>query len=163
MDLKLMDVELRLVDPKRNRFRLYGVTRGRTLFGERCLQIVWGRMGHARMRERTETFANVTMLEQRWKELLERRRQHGYVPLGTSWDAILGYDPVATAAAAETREIVEAHGLAIEDRKARTLVLQWARAARRLQSFVRVRAQTTLDLEDVSTLAAMYAAAAGLV
>jgi hypothetical protein len=103
------------------------------------------------------------MLEQRWKELLERRRQHGYVPLGRSWDAILGCDPVATAAAAETREIFEAHGLAIEDRKARTLVLEWARAARRLQSFVRVRTQTSLDLEDVSTLAAMYAAAAGLV
>jgi hypothetical protein len=30
------DLELRLVDPAKNRFRLYGLTVCRTLFGELC-------------------------------------------------------------------------------------------------------------------------------
>jgi predicted DNA-binding WGR domain protein len=76
------DVELRLVDASRNRFRVYGLTVCRTLFGELCLRVVWGRMGHRRLHERSETFADAGVLERRRVELLARRRRHGYVPLG---------------------------------------------------------------------------------
>jgi predicted DNA-binding WGR domain protein len=53
----MTDIELRMVDPARNRFRLYGLTECRTLFGEPCLIIGWGRIGH-RLRRRTEVFAD---------------------------------------------------------------------------------------------------------
>jgi hypothetical protein len=39
------------VDPAKSRFRSYGLTECRTLFGELCLRIVWGRIGNRRRRE----------------------------------------------------------------------------------------------------------------
>ncbi len=69
----LTDVELRSVDPSRNRFRLYGITECCTLFGELCLRIVWGRIGNRRLRERSEVFEDRAALQRRREELLERR------------------------------------------------------------------------------------------
>jgi predicted DNA-binding WGR domain protein len=72
------DIELRLVDPKANRFRVYGITETRTLFGEACLVLAWGRIGHA-LKRRTEVFTDGVALERRRRELLARRRRRGYV------------------------------------------------------------------------------------
>jgi predicted DNA-binding WGR domain protein len=71
------DVELRLIDPERNRFRLYGLTECLTLFGELCLVVVWGRIGRP-LRRRSETFADRRALERRRNALLARRRRRGY-------------------------------------------------------------------------------------
>jgi predicted DNA-binding WGR domain protein len=71
------DVELRLIDPERNRFRLYGMTRCSTLFGEPCLVVAWGRIGQP-LRRRSETFADGAALERRRDALLARRRRRGY-------------------------------------------------------------------------------------
>ncbi|MDP8999426.1 MAG: WGR domain-containing protein [Myxococcota bacterium] len=166
MNLELFgrDVELRLVDPSRNRFRVYGLTVCRTLFCEPCLRIVWGRLGNRSLRERSETFADGEALEHRWLELLDRRKRHGYVPLGIDWPSLLQTAGPATVPsafakrAAMEREIVESHGLSLGDREARVLVERWHVAATELRSYVRSRGETELDLEDVSTLAAMYVA-----
>lgn len=72
------DLEFRLVDLERNRFRLYGLTEARTLFGEACLVIAWGRIGTT-LRVRTETFEDDKSLERRRRELVARRRRKGYV------------------------------------------------------------------------------------
>jgi predicted DNA-binding WGR domain protein len=156
------DVELRLVDPSRNRFRVYGLTVCRTLFGEPCLRIVWGRLGNRRLRERSETFESRETLERRREELLTRRRRHQYVPLGTDWGTLLerreapaGRREEARRVAVE-REIVEAHGLSLGDRVARDLVARWHAAASELRTYVAARGDAAIDLEDVSTLAAMY-------
>lgn len=73
----LDDVELRLIDPERNRFRLYGMTECLTLFGERCLVIAWGRIGQP-LRRRCEMFVDRDALERRRQALLARRRRNGY-------------------------------------------------------------------------------------
>ena len=73
-----MDVELKLVDPSRNRHRHYSIIEARTLFGEPCLVIAWGRIGSP-ARVRTEVFETHEDLAQRRAELLARRRRHGYV------------------------------------------------------------------------------------
>ena len=165
LDLLDHDVELRLVDATRNRFRVYGLTVCRTLFGEPCLRIVWGRLGNRRLRERSETFVSLEALERRRDELLARRRQHRYVPLGIDWPTLLGRregDPERRGLrerAVVEREIVEAHGLSLNDRVARSLVDQWHAAASALRSYVEARGEGSLDLEDVSTLAAMYVTA----
>jgi predicted DNA-binding WGR domain protein len=78
----MTDIELRMVDPARNRFRLYGPTECRTLFGEPCLVIGWGRIGH-RLRSRTEVFADRDLLEHRRNALLARRRRNGYASLAS--------------------------------------------------------------------------------
>jgi predicted DNA-binding WGR domain protein len=78
----MTDIELRMVDPAHNRFRLYGLTECRTLFGEPCLIIGWGRIGH-RLRRRTEVFADYGLLEHRRSALLARRRRNGYAPLAS--------------------------------------------------------------------------------
>lgn len=74
------DIELRLIDPARNRFRLYGMTETRTLFGEACLVIAWGRVGGP-IRRRTEIFDDGVTLDRRRRALLARRRRHSY----TEW------------------------------------------------------------------------------
>lgn len=74
------DVELRLVDPARNRFRMYAVTECRTLFGEHALEIAWGRIGRP-PRRRMETFGTHDELARRRRALLAVRRRHGYVAL----------------------------------------------------------------------------------
>jgi len=171
MDFSLVDsdVELRLVDRSRNRFRVYGLTVCQNLFGELCLGIVWGRLGNRRLRERSETFADRSALERRWRELLSRRKEHGYVPRGTDWAALLG-EPDADAVrreaagrAATAREIVEAHGLSLHDVVARELVARWYATAIELRSYLAVRrvphGAPSLDIEDVSALAAMYVSA----
>jgi predicted DNA-binding WGR domain protein len=158
------DVELRLVDASRNRFRIYGLTVCRTLFGDPCLRIVWGRLGQRRLRERSETFEDLAALDRRRDELLTRRRRHRYVPIGTDWATLLetregpAERRERTKGAAMEREIVEAHGLSLGDRVARGLVARWHAAASELRSYVRAHGETELDLEDVSTLAAMYVA-----
>jgi predicted DNA-binding WGR domain protein len=75
----MTDVELRLVDRPRNRFRLYGMTESRTLFGEACLEIAWGRIGGP-LRRRLETFQSGEELARRRHVLLLRRHRHGYTP-----------------------------------------------------------------------------------
>jgi predicted DNA-binding WGR domain protein len=173
------DIELRLIDPAKNRYRLYGLTECRTLFGELCLHVVWGRIGHRKLRERSETFEGAGELEARRAELLARRRQHGYrvveprAPrrLTERHDTALGTVLAPTTerpavrvdvAGSIERDVVEAHGLRLGDTTARALVERWHAAARELAAYVRERAPEVLDLEDVSTLAAMYARAAGL-
>jgi predicted DNA-binding WGR domain protein len=71
------DIELRLVDPAKNRRRIYGLTEGRTLFGEPCLAIAWGRIGH-KLKTRTEIFGDEHSLDRRRRALLGRRHRKGY-------------------------------------------------------------------------------------
>ncbi len=78
MDRADTNIELRLIEPAKNRFRLYGMTECRTLFGEACLVIAYGRIGH-RLRRREETFTDEPALGRRRRALLARRRRHGYV------------------------------------------------------------------------------------
>jgi predicted DNA-binding WGR domain protein len=154
-----VDVELRLIDPARNACRLYGLTTCTTLFGEPCLRVQWGRIGHRRVRERSEVFTSVDALEERRSELLARRAQHGYrfVP-ATTEQAVLPLPAVPTTAAraAVQRDIVEAHGLHLQERAARQLVERWHRATTALASYLHERSAENLDLVDVSTLASMY-------
>ncbi len=70
-------LELRSIDAARNRRRVYRLTETLTLF-DRELVIEWGREGRP-LRRRVETFATPAALEQRRRELLARRRLHGYV------------------------------------------------------------------------------------
>ncbi len=143
------DLELRQIDPSRNRFRVYGLTECRTLFGERCLRIVWGRLGTGRLRERSELFETQAALEQRRDELLARRRQHGY--------QVVQRGPRREEARLAERDLVEAHGLPIRDVKVQQMVSRWHRATLELSAFLRRRRrEEDLDLVDVSTLAAMY-------
>lgn len=149
------DIELRLVEPSKNRFRLYALSECRTLFGELCLRIVWGRIGNRRPRERSETFRDRDALERRRRELLALRMRHGYVPQPRRRGG--GATPVRRTVESE---IVEAHGLRFEDSMARRLVHRWERAARALRDYlVGQRPEEAFDLDDVSTLAAMYASA----
>lgn len=167
------DMELRLVDPAKNRFRLYGITVCRTLFGELCLRIAWGRIGNRRMRERTETFADPPALERRRDELLARRRRRGYVVvLGTPLVMpaprnVRGSGqprrprPETIRVSAES-EIVEAHGMSLQDKVARKLVARWFVATCKLSEYLAELQPEVLDLVDVSTLAAMFVEAAAV-
>jgi predicted DNA-binding WGR domain protein len=71
-------IELRSVDPKRDRARHYHLSNCRSLFGELALLITWGRIGRP-PRARIETFESLAELTKRRTELLARRRAHGYV------------------------------------------------------------------------------------
>ena len=169
------DMELRLVDPAKNRYRLYGLTVCRTLFGEWCLRIVWGRIGHRRLRERSEMFRDENALERRRRELLLRRQRRGYVT-----NAATGVTSPRSrtrrreskeaqarlplhSCASTARDIVESHGLSLEDARARELVSAWMRATRALAQFAARRdaagsheSGKPLDLVDASTLASLY-------
>ncbi len=155
-----MDVsELRLVDPARNRARVYAITECVTLFGELCLRIVWGRLGHRRLRERSETFGDRAALKRRRNELLARRVRHGYLPTGR--DVSASADPrrgigVGNEALAVERAIVEAHGLPLEDAVARELVSRWHASTVAIVGYLKARGGEGLDLVDASTLAAMF-------
>jgi predicted DNA-binding WGR domain protein len=71
------ELEFRSIDRARGRARRYHLARGRTLFGESAILITWGRIGRP-ARVRVETFSTETKLRTRWRELLARRRAHGY-------------------------------------------------------------------------------------
>jgi predicted DNA-binding WGR domain protein len=71
------EVELRHVDPARRRARRYHMAESRSLFGERGLIITWGGIGGP-ARVRFEPYASDAEFDARWRELLERRRAHGY-------------------------------------------------------------------------------------
>lgn len=149
------DIELRLVDRARNRLRLYGITECRTLFGELCLRVQWGRIGHRRLRERSETFSDARALEQRRRELLGRRRRHGYVPVQPTTAAVerrVPGTPVRTSRHRGSARLV-ASG-ASRPRVDRTLARSEATSA--LARYLEERQPERLDLVDVSTLAAMY-------
>lgn len=155
------DHELRLVDPAKNRRRIYGLTECRTLFGELCLRIVWGRIGHRRLRERSEVFDDPAALERRRDELLGRRRRHGYVEVAPRATA---REHVAEGAGARElfaieRAILEAHGLPIEDATARSLVSRWYAATTAIVRYLADTKAEALDLVDASTLAGMFVAA----
>jgi hypothetical protein len=75
--MAIEDVEPWSLDPARNRFRVYALCEGRTLFGEPYLRLAWGRLGSA-LRERTETFGTRSALRRGWTELVALRRRHGY-------------------------------------------------------------------------------------
>lgn len=156
------DVELRLIDPGKNRFRIYGLTECRTLFGELCLRIVWGRLGNRRLRERSETFVDRAALARRRRELLGRRRRHGYVPTAmVASPACAGAQPSTAPAAARATEcaILEAHGLPVQDPTARTLVARWHAATHAIVQYLQARGAEVLDLVDASTLADMFVSA----
>ncbi len=152
------DVELCLVDPVRNRFRVYGLTVCRTLFGELCLRIAWGRLGSRRLRERSETFRDEAALEQRRCQLLALRRRHGYEPR-RGREGRLPRTPLRapeSSDAAVERAVVEAHGLSLGSADVRKLVGRWYAATRELARYLEERQADAFDLVDVSTLAAMY-------
>jgi predicted DNA-binding WGR domain protein len=157
-----LDLELRLIDPSKNKARLYGLTECMTLFGEVCLRIVWGRIGNRRLRERTETFESRDALERRRHELLLRRRQHGYTEVPSVSRPPVDESEGQVEEHAVEREIVEAHGLGLGDRTARSLVATWHAATRALRSYLAERGADALDMDDVSALASMYAVAAGV-
>ena len=170
-----VDLELRLIDPARNRFRRYGLTECRTLFGESCLRIQWGRMGHRRLRERCELFSSDLALRRRCDELLALRASHGYHMVTTNdaastptSAAVTTPRPATTApeqpslpspAIASTRavqrEIVEAHGLSLREPAVQQLVGRWRDATSDLRTYLAERQPEHLDLVDVSTLADM--------
>lgn len=60
--------------------RVYGITEAPTLWTPHGLYIVWGRTGRA-LRRRIETFDDRAALERRRRELVNRRRAHGYVEI----------------------------------------------------------------------------------
>ena len=72
------ELELRQVDAARGRARRYHLAQSRSLFGERAILITWGRIGRP-ARVRIETFVSEAKLRERWRELLARRRAHGYL------------------------------------------------------------------------------------
>lgn len=156
------DLELRLIDPVKNRFRLYGVTECRTLFGELCLRIVWGRIGNRRLRERSEVFADRSALLRRRDELLGRRKRHGYVSTSTpraaarARGAARAFDLRAYAVASA---LLEQHCLPLFDSTARKLVARWRDATDAIVRFIEARGGGALDLVDASTLAGMFEAA----
>ena len=84
-------------------------------------------------------------------ELLSRRVRHGYVE----------YPEVRPPARDVEREIVEAHGLPLASLKVRAMVSEWHTATKALADYIAARKRKRFDLVDVSTLAAMYAAAEG--
>ena len=154
------DIELRSIDPARNRFRVFGITECVTLFGEHCLRIVWGRAGNRRMRERSEVFADRTLLQRRREELLRRRRSHGYeTTLRAAAQQRARERAVAVDTHAVERAIVEHHGLSLREPVVRQLVTRWHAATLELARFLKERRTEVLDLVDVSTLAAMFVAA----
>jgi len=168
-DENLGDVELRSVDPSRNRFRLYGITECCTLWGELCLRIVWGRIGNRRLRERSEVFEDRAALQRRRDELLGHRRRHGYTSSSTPRAEARQR---AAERAAEQREapslaarraiecaITEDHGLSPREPVARHLVARWHAATLDLARYLEGRGGAALDLVDVSTLAAMFCSA----
>jgi predicted DNA-binding WGR domain protein len=159
----LDDVELRLVDPSRNRFRIYGLAECRTLFGELCLRIVWGRIGNRRLRERSETFTDRASLVRRRRELLGRRERHGYVSTSTPRAAARARAEqraeTRSAAHATERAILESHGLPVEDALARTLIARWHAATTAIVDYLCARGAEVLDLVDASTLADMFVTA----
>jgi predicted DNA-binding WGR domain protein len=181
MDATPHDLELRLIDPAKNRFRLYGLTVCRTLFGELCLRIVWGRIGTRTLRERSEVFSDESALERRRRELLARRRHHGYVPQGQALaptrsprsrrgdaprfvapSTLFAPLPCPTPSPKPERgerEIVEAHGLSLEDKVVRQLVDGWLAATKALARYLEERRPEAFDLVDVSTLASLYVVA----
>jgi predicted DNA-binding WGR domain protein len=69
MSLDVVPLELRNIDPTRRRFRRYRITESRTLFGEPCLIIEWGRIGWP-ARLRCEAFTSGADLSVRKRELL---------------------------------------------------------------------------------------------
>jgi predicted DNA-binding WGR domain protein len=71
-----MPSDIELVDIERQRF--FAITETPTLFEEHALAIAWGPVGGP-LRRRVETFASRAKLERRRRELLARRRRHGYV------------------------------------------------------------------------------------
>jgi predicted DNA-binding WGR domain protein len=71
-------LELRQIDQAKKRARLYRMTECKDLFGEICLFIEWGRIGR-RLRSRLEPFPDIAAREARKRELVERRRRHGYL------------------------------------------------------------------------------------
>jgi predicted DNA-binding WGR domain protein len=73
----MRSVALKLIEPKRNRFRQYALTECETLFGEHALLISWGRIGKP-PRSRCEVFGSRDELSRRCDELLAVRRAHGY-------------------------------------------------------------------------------------
>jgi predicted DNA-binding WGR domain protein len=71
------DIELWSLDPSQNRFRVYAIREERTLFGEPCLVVAWGRLGRP-LRERTEIFTSGGALSARRSALVALRTKHGY-------------------------------------------------------------------------------------
>jgi len=154
------DLELRLIDPLKNRFRVYGLTECRTLFGELCLRIVWGRIGNRRLREKSEVFRDRAALLRRRADLLGRRRRHGYVSNSTPQDAPRGVPRARSAdrdrAIAEARAVVEQHGLPLEEATARKLVARWRDATVAIVQYLEAKGAGMLDLVDASTLAGLF-------
>ena len=140
----------------KNRFRVYGLTECRTLFGEVCLRIVWGRIGTRRLREKSEVFGDRAALLRRRDELLGRRRRHGYVSNSTPRAAARARGAERDRSSAEARAVVEQHGLPLEEATARKLVARWRDATLAIVRYLEAKGAGVLDLVDASTLAGLF-------
>ena len=156
------DFELRLIDPLKNRFRVYGLTECRTLFGEVCLRIVWGRIGNRRLREKSEVFRDRAALLRRRDELLGLRRRHGYVSTSTPRAAARARPPEADRAIAVARAVVEQHGLPIREATVRKLISRWRDATLAIVGYLEAKGAGVFDLVDASTLAGLFVEAAAV-
>lgn len=70
-------IVFRREDHTANVRRYYAITVTRTLYHAHALEIVRGRIGFA-LKRYTEEFTTHAQLTSRWRELVGRRRRHGY-------------------------------------------------------------------------------------
>lgn len=68
---------LRSVDPSENRWRAYEIALRPTLFGDIAVTARWGRIGTGGQ-ERIYHFASQEEALRKVRQLVRRRRQHGY-------------------------------------------------------------------------------------
>lgn len=80
-------MELRSIDPERNRRRRYSIAVQYRLDGGGELIIMWGRLG-GQLRQRVETFGTHALLQRRYAALLARRQRHGYELLSSTLPAL---------------------------------------------------------------------------
>jgi len=74
-----MDVfHLEWVEPAKNRFRYYGVSVERNLFGDRSVIVRWGRIGRAG-RQRVAASGDAGAMDIRARRLVRDKLRRGYV------------------------------------------------------------------------------------
>ncbi|WP_331375343.1 WGR domain-containing protein [Sinorhizobium chiapasense] len=74
------------VDASRNMARYYMVSIETTLFGEVAVVRFWGRIGR-RGGEKSEVFSTERDAASHFLELVRRKRQKGYIPVGNCGNA----------------------------------------------------------------------------
>ncbi|MEO9735478.1 MAG: WGR domain-containing protein [Hyphomicrobiales bacterium] len=77
LDLFPTTVHMRCIDPSRNKWRYYGMSVQRNLFGEWELSREWGRIGHT-SRLRRDVFASPGRALDSMRDLVTRKSRRGY-------------------------------------------------------------------------------------